>query len=354
MITITSLIRPNIAALQPYSSAREEYNGTIGIFLDANENPFDTSDSFIPYNKLHLHRYPDPYQKKLKQKLAAIHGIGTDNIFIGNGSDEVIDLALRIFCNPGKDTAIICPPTYGMYEVAATINDIGIISLPLDTDFQPDFDNILNANSKMIFLCSPNNPTGNTLNNIEYIIQNFKGIVFVDEAYIDFSTQESLLHKVNTYPNLIVSQTLSKAWGKAAIRIGFAYASKEIIALYNKIKAPYNVSQLNQHEAMRTLEATDVFIQNKQVILSQRAWLTEQLSMLSFVETVYPSDANFILIKVNNATVVYEKLRDEHIIVRNRHSVINNCLRITIGNPSENAKLIESLYRFHDEENIIY
>ncbi|MFN9302208.1 MAG: histidinol-phosphate transaminase [Candidatus Kapaibacterium sp.] len=351
---MNNLIRPNIAALQPYSSARAEYDGSIGIFLDANENPFDTSHFGYPYNELHLHRYPDPYQKKLKQKLGSMHGIGTDNIFIGNGSDEVIDLAMRIFCNPGKDSVIICPPTYGMYEVSARINDIGIVYIPLNEDYQPDIENIMKTQSKMIFLCSPNNPTGNTVKNIEYIVKNFKGIVFVDEAYIDFSTQESFLHKVNIYPNLIVSQTLSKAWGKAAIRIGFAYAGREIIALYNKIKPPYNISQLNQYEALRTLEATDDFIYNKQVILTQRAWLTKQLSMLNFVETVYPSDANFILVKVKNANTVYEKLRDEGIIVRNRHSIINNCLRITVGKPTENIKLIESLSRFHNEETIIY
>ena len=332
MKDIKKLIRPNILALRPYSSARDEFKGKDGIFLDANENPFGN-----------LNRYPDPYQKTLKEKLSALKNISTENIFIGNGSDEVIDLVFRIFCTPGKDKAIVCPPTYGMYEVSANINDVEIISIPLNENFQLDVEEILKTEAKIIFLCSPNNPTANNLGNIETIIQKFNGLVFLDEAYIDFSTQESLLQKVNDYPNLIVSQTLSKAWGRAAIRIGIAYASKEIISYYNKVKPPYNVSQINQYEAIKVLDDLENFTKNKNTILAQRTWLVEQLSSLSFVEKIYPSDANFVLVKTKNANAIYQKLVEEKIVVRNRHSVVENCLRITVGEPFENVKLIDSL-----------
>lgn len=332
MLMPEKLIRPNILALKPYSSARDEFNGKTGIYLDANENPFGN-----------LNRYPDPYQNALKDKLSSIKNIDMENIFVGNGSDEAIDLAFRIFCYPAEDKVIVCPPTYGMYEVLANINEIEIISIPLDDNFHLNVKDILDTDAKMIFLCSPNNPTGNSLDNVESIIQKFNGIVFVDEAYIDFSKQESLLRKVNEYPNLIVSQTLSKAWGKAAIRVGIAYACKEIISYYNKVKPPYNVSQLNQYEAIKTLEETDVFTKNKQSILSQRTRLIEHLSEMNFVEKIYPTDANFILVKTKNANVIYQKLIDEKIVVRNRHSVIENCLRITVGEPFENIKLLESL-----------
>lgn len=332
MKDIKTLIRPNILSLKPYSSARDEFKGKDGIFLDANENPFGN-----------LNRYPDPYQKALKEKLSALKNTAKENIFVGNGSDEVIDLAFRIFCNPGKDKVIVCRPTYGMYEVSANINDVEIISIPLGENFQLDVERILNTDAKMIFLCSPNNPTGNNLENIEKIIQNFNGIVFVDEAYIDFSSQESLLQKLNEYPNLIVSQTLSKAWGRAAIRVGIAYASAEIISFYNKLKPPYNVSQLNQYEAIKTLEQIDVFTKNKETILAQRLWLIEQLSTFNFVEKIYPTDANFMLVKTKNADAIYQKLIEEKIVVRNRHSVVENCLRITVGEPFENVKLLETL-----------
>jgi histidinol-phosphate aminotransferase len=332
MFQLEKIIRPNILALKPYSSARDEFKGKDGIFLDANENPFG-----------HLNRYPDPYQIALKEKLSTLKNIATENIFVGNGSDEVIDLAFRIFCNPDNAKVIVCPPTYGMYEVSANINDVEVISIPLDKYFQLDGDKILSTDAKMIFLCSPNNPTGNNLENIEKIIQNFNGIVFVDEAYIDFSLQESLLQKVNEYPNLIVSQTLSKAWGRAAIRLGIAYASKEIISYFNKVKPPYNVSQLNQFEAIKTLEEIDVFKKNKEVILTQRTWLIEQLSALNFVEKINPTDANFMLVKTKNANTIYQQLIEDKIVVRNRHSVVENCLRITVGEPFENVKLIESL-----------
>jgi len=332
MFQLEKIIRPNILALKPYSSARDEFKGKSGVFLDANENPFGN-----------LNRYPDPYQKTLKEKLAVLKNISVENIFVGNGSDEVIDLVFRIFCNPGKDKAIICPPTYGMYEVSAHINDVEIISIPLDEKFQLNVEKILNTDAKIIFLCSPNNPTGNNLENMETIIQNFKGIVFVDEAYIDFSSQESFLQKVKKYPNLIVSQTLSKAWGRAAIRIGIAYANKEIISYYNKVKPPYNVSQINQFEAIKAIDDFDFFTNNKNTILAQRSWLIEQLSELSFVEKIYPSNANFVLVKTKNANFIYQKLIDEKIVIRNRHSIVENSLRITVGQPFENLKLIETL-----------
>jgi histidinol-phosphate aminotransferase len=332
MFQLEKIIRPNILTLKPYSSARDEFKGKDGIFLDANENPFGN-----------LNRYPDPYHKILKEKLSALKNSSTENIFVGNGSDEVIDLVFRIFCTPGKDKVIVCPPTYGMYEVSANINDVEIISIPLNERFQLDVEKILNTEAKIIFLCSPNNPTANNLENIETIIQKFNGIVFVDEAYIDFSTQESLLQKVNDFPNLIISQTLSKAWGRAAIRIGIAYASKEIITYYNKVKPPYNVSQVNQHEAINAFDDMETFTKNLKTILTQRTWLVEQLSSLSIVERIYPSDANFVLVKTINANAIYQKLVEEKIVVRNRHSVVENCLRITVGEPFENVKLIDSL-----------
>ncbi len=332
MFQLEKTIRTNILALKPYSSARDEFNGKDGIFLDANENPFGN-----------LNRYPDPYHKVLKEKLSELKNSSTENIFVGNGSDEVIDLVFRIFCTPGKDKVIVCPPTYGMYQVSANINDVEIISIPLNENFQLDVEKILKTKAKIIFLCSPNNPTANNLENIETIIKKFNGIVFVDEAYIDFSTQESLLHKVNDYPNLIVSQTLSKAWGRAAIRIGIAYANKQIISYYNKVKPPYNVSQINQHEAINAFDDTETFTKNIKTILAQRSWLEKQLSSLSIVERIYPSDANFVLVKTINANAIYQKLVEEKIVVRNRHSVVENCLRITVGEPFENVKLIDSL-----------
>ncbi|MFK7059887.1 histidinol-phosphate transaminase [Flavobacterium oreochromis] len=332
MIQIKKLIRSNILSLTPYSSARDEFNTNDGIFLDANENPFG-----------YLNRYPDPYQKELKDKLGLVKNITPDNIFIGNGSDEVIDLAYRIFCEPALDKIIICPPTYGMYKVAAHINNIQVIAIPLNQSFQLDIDRILSTEAKMIFICSPNNPTGNHIENIETIIKNFRGIVFIDEAYIDFSMQESLLQKVKKYPNIIVSQTLSKAWGKAAIRIGIAYASKEIIDLYTKIKPPYNISKINQEEAIKALNDIETFIKNKKIIIEQRTWLIEELNKLPFVKKIYPTQANFILLKVEKANIIYQKLIQKNIIIRNRHTVIQNTLRISIGQPHENKILINIL-----------
>lgn len=335
MFQLEKYIRPNLLALKPYTCARDEYSSSEGIFLDANENPFGT-----------LNRYPDPHQSALKEKLALMHGMNTENIFIGNGSDEVIDLAIRLFCEPGRDRLIVCPPTYGMYEICAGINAVQLVTIQLNDQFQLNTEAILQEEAKMIFLCSPNNPTGNNLANLEDIVRQFQGIVFVDEAYHDFCLQPSLLPKVREYPNLIVSQTMSKAWGRAAIRIGIAYASKEIVAYLNKIKPPYNVSQLNQMEAVRALEAYPTFYKNKEILLSQRRWLMDQLTTLPVVDTVYPSDANFFLVKFKKADSIFQQLMQDGFIVRNRNAAVKGCLRITVGSPEENSKLIAALKKY--------
>jgi histidinol-phosphate aminotransferase len=338
MFNLEKLVRKNILSLQAYSSARDEYKGKDAIFLDANENPYGE-----------LNRYPDPKQLELKNKLNEIKNIPTDNIFVGNGSDEVIDLAYRIFCEPGKDKALTFTPTYGMYDVSAGINDVELIEIPLTKDFQIDFNATENylkdENLKIIFICSPNNPTGNNLNNIERIIENFNGIVFIDEAYIDFSEAESFIKKIAQYPNIIISQTFSKAWGQAAIRVGTAYASKEIITLYNKVKPPYNVSKLNQDAALEALLARDTFEKNKEMILQERKKLIASLSSLPIVKKIYPSDANFILVEVDDANKLYETLVAAKVITRNRNSVVRNCLRITVGSVEENKGLLYLLQR---------
>lgn len=337
-IDIKNIVRKNILNLKPYSSARDEFEGENGIFLDANENPFGD-----------LNRYPDPYQRKIKQKLSELNQISTENIFLGNGSDEVIDLAFRIFCEPRKDKVLTFLPTYGMYEVSANINDVELINLDLDKNFQIDLETLkpyLNDEKiKIIFICSPNNPTGNSIQNIKYILDNFSGIVFVDEAYIDFSPEESLRNQIGNYPNLIVSQTFSKAWGMASVRVGIAYASEEIIQFYNKVKPPYNISQLNQTAILNTLndENIELVSENIKLILEEKKQLIQNLEKLDLIRKIYPSDANFILIEVENANSIYQKLVAENVIVRNRNSVIKNCLRITVGSPEENEKLIEAL-----------
>jgi histidinol-phosphate aminotransferase len=333
---IQKLVRPNILKLQAYSSARSEFTGRDGIFLDANENPFGT-----------LNRYPDPLQKELKNKLSVMKKIPAENIFIGNGSDEVIDLVFRIFCNPGKDKALTFYPTYGMYEVSAGINDTELIYVPLDKDFQVDFEGLENyltdENIKIIFVCSPNNPTGNLISGIEKILEQFNGIVFVDEAYMDFAETGSLVDQMNKYPNLIVSQTFSKARGLAAARVGIAYAGSEIISLFNKVKPPYNVSELNQQAALKTLDRNDEYQKVRALILEQKAMLMEELPKLSIVKKVFPSDANFILAEMSDAVKVYEELIKLKIITRNRSKQVNNCLRMTVGKPEENQKLLKAL-----------
>ena len=338
MIKLKKIVRPNILELQPYSSARDEFSGQEGVFLDANENPFGV-----------LNRYPDPYQKELKNKLAGQKGIATDSIFIGNGSDEVIDLAFRIFCNPGADKALTFTPTYGMYDVSAAINNIELVKIPLNNDFQIDLETVKpylrNTTIKLIFICSPNNPTGNLIdiNTIEVILNNFNGIVIIDEAYIDFSNSDSLIKLINKYNNLIVSQTFSKAWGLAAARVGTAYSNKEIISLYNKVKPPYNVSELNQIAAIKALNNQKKFNANLKIILEEKKLLGKALKELDIVKKIYRSDANFILIEVNDANNIYTTLVDQQIIIRNRNNQVKNCIRITVGTSEENQKLINAL-----------
>lgn len=332
MDNINNLIRKNILSLKPYSSARDEYKSNQGIFLDANENPFGN-----------LNRYPDPYQSELKKILSIQKNVEIKNILIGNGSDEIIDLAQRVFCEPNEDKIIICPPTYGMYEVYANINNLNLISIPLTENFQLNSEAILAHNAKILYLCSPNNPTGNSLENLEYIIENFNGIVFLDEAYIDFSEQASLVSKINNYPNLIVSQTFSKARGLAAVRIGIAYANENIISVMNKVKPPYNVSELNQQAAIQSLADENNFKSNIQLIQSERELLKQSLLALDFVTKVYPSEANFLLVEMENATAIYNSLIEQQVITRNRSSVVENTLRITIGTPKENQQLLYAL-----------
>ena len=333
MDNIKSLIRKNILDLTPYSSARDEYKSSEGIFLDANENPFGN-----------LNRYPDPYQLKLKQVLSNQKNVAVENILIGNGSDEIIDLVQRVFCEPNQDKIIICPPTYGMYEVYGKINSLELISIPLINGFQLNTEAILKQNAKILYLCSPNNPTGNSLNNLEYIIENFKGIVFLDEAYIDFSEQPSLVSKIIKYPNLVVSQTFSKARGLAAVRVGIAFANDTLISIMNKVKPPYNVSQLNQEVAIQSLADKVTFNSNVQLIKIERDCLKAALLKLDLVLRVYPSDANFLLVEMkNNATAIYNRLIEQQVITRNRSSVVENTIRITVGTPEENQKLIVAL-----------
>ena len=339
---LQKLVRQNILSLKPYSSARDEFSGEAGVFLDANENPFGD-----------LNRYPDPHQQTLKDKLKDIKKLTSKQVFIGNGSDEVIDLLIRIFCNPSIDKIVVCPPTYGMYEVAANINDVMVLSVPLTHTFQLDTEALQQVISqsepntlKLIFLCTPNNPTGNSIDNIEWVLANFNGIVVVDEAYIDFSERTSFIEKLALYPNLVVVQTFSKAWGLAAARIGIAYASETIIALMQKVKPPYNVSSLNQEAALKALDNEHVIVHQKAHILEQRTYLETSLSQLPIVKKVFPSDANFILIEVEDADKLYEHLVIKNIVVRNRNTIIKNCLRITIGTIVENQYLIEVLKRY--------
>lgn len=335
---IKNLVRKNILNLAPYSSARDEYEGTEGVFLDANENPFGT------YN-----RYPDPQQNKLKQRLSEIKKVKPNQIFLGNGSDEVIDLALRIFCEPNKDKTLTFTPTYGMYEVSANINSVELIKVSLNREFQIDRKSVQpyfsDANLKLIFICSPNNPSGNLIqsDDIEFILENFDGIVIIDEAYVDFCPEATFASKLAKYPNLIISQTLSKAWGLAGLRLGIALMNEEIISFYNKVKAPYNISSVNQKVALEALNKVDEFEENLQKILTEKVKLIQELQMIKMVKKIYPSDANFLLLEVENANEVYSKLIDKQIIIRNRNSVVENCVRITVGTSDENIKLINAL-----------
>ncbi|HHU41564.1 MAG TPA: histidinol-phosphate transaminase [Fermentimonas caenicola] len=332
---LRSLVRSNIWELKPYSSARDEFWGDEGIFLDANENPFGNKN-----------RYPDPHQRTLKKSLSKIKGISVDNICIGNGSDEIIDLVFRIFCEPQKDSVIICPPTYGMYEVSANINNVNIIKIPLDSNFELNVDEILSQNAKCLFLCSPNNPTGNSLKNIEVLMNEFNGIIIVDEAYIDFSDKPSFIGRLSEFPNLIIMQTFSKAWALASARVGIAYADSNIIKLMDKTKPPYNVSRFNQEVALKALSKPKKFERRLKVILEQRDNLLKEFTKISVIKKVFPTDANFILIKVSDADKLYNYLVSNKLIVRNRNSVISDCIRITVGTPKENEALIEALKNY--------
>jgi histidinol-phosphate aminotransferase len=341
---INNLVRQNIKDLKPYSSARSEFKGEASVFLDANENSFGSPG---PEN---YNRYPDPLQWKLKAAISEVKGLPLENIFIGNGSDEVIDLAFRIFCEPGKDNVIICPPTYGMYEVSANINNVAAIKVPLTKEFQLDTKSILQMTddrTKLLFICSPNNPTGNSMsfNDVEFLLNNFPGLVIIDEAYINYSRQRSFIRELTEYPNLLVMQTFSKAWGLAGLRLGMCFASAQIIDLYNKVKPPYNIGAASQELALNAV--TEIELVNKWVkeAVEEREYLKKRLTDFSFVKEVFPSDANFILLRVDEATNLYNYLAANKIIVRNRTKDFNceNCIRITVGTPLENEMLIKVL-----------
>ena len=339
--TIESLVRANIAALQPYSTARDEYEGELGVFLDANESPFNNG-----YN-----RYPDPHQKELKERLSEIKGVPSKNIFLGNGSDEAIDLVFRVFCEPRKDNVVAITPSYGMYKVAAAMNDVELREVSLGENFSLPTDELLavaDENTKAIFLCSPNNPTGNSFPRQEMLrlVDEFEGLVVVDEAYIDFADAESLKSEIFERKNLIILQTLSKAWAMAGLRLGLALADERIVELFSQVKYPYNINIAAQQIVLQLLMYP--IDEDLAEVKSQRAEVAEELAKLPFVKRIYPSDANFLLVQVDNADAVYEHLIADRIIVRNRNRVkgCEGCLRITIGLSGENVKLIESLKRY--------
>ncbi|MCU4154943.1 histidinol-phosphate transaminase [Carboxylicivirga sp. A043] len=343
MKPLNQLLRTNIQNLKPYSSARDEFTGEAAVFLDANENPFNE-----PYN-----RYPDPYQRKVKGKIAELKGVDTSSIFLGNGSDEPIDLLFRAFCEPGIDNVVSIDPTYGMYQVAADINNVEVRKVLLTEDFELDVDGLLDQcddNSKLMFICSPNNPTGNCFreSDIVRLVKQFEGIVVLDEAYIDFAPAKSLLSKLNEYRNLVILQTFSKAWGMAGIRLGMAFASKEIVEVLSNIKYPYNVNVLTQEKALELLLCEN----DKQLwveqLLNERSRMEKALSQFLFVQKVYPSDANYLLIKVIEPKAVYDFLVSKQIIIRDRSTVslCKGCLRITVGQSAENSLLLEALDQF--------
>ncbi|QEM11079.1 histidinol-phosphate transaminase [Mucilaginibacter rubeus] len=347
MFDINNILRENIKRLVPYSSARDEYQGEASIFLDANENAFGS-----PLDQ-QFNRYPDPLQYDLKKRITEIKGVPPRNIFVGNGSDEAIDILFRSFCNPGVDNVILVPPTYGMYEVSANINDIEARKVSLTEDYQLNLEGIaeaVNKNTKLIFICSPNNPTGNSINrdDIQTLLANFNGIVVVDEAYINFSRQKSFIQELTECANLVVMQTLSKAWGLAGLRVGMAFASEEIIEVMNKVKPPYNVNESSQQLALAALANVGQVNEWIKETLAQRDRLVLKLKDLEFVLDIYPSDANFILVKTTDANGIYDYLVKQGIIVRNRSKVelCEGCLRITVGTPDENTVLLDTLQNF--------
>ncbi len=343
---IQQLVRKNIWDLKPYSSARHEFEGDADIFLDANENPFETG----------LNRYPDPLQYRLKQRISSLKGVPVDHIFLGNGSDEAIDLLVRIFCEPGKEEIIILPPTYGMYQVTADIAHVGIRKIQLKKGFQPDVDAILeeaNIYSKLLFICSPNNPTGNCFeeDRIEALLKSFPGIVVIDEAYIDFSAKPSWITRLQEFPNLVVLQTFSKAWGLAGLRLGMAFANPDVIQLFNKVKPPYNLNLLTQQKALEVLAEPEQKEKWVVELLAQKTLVQPWLMGLDFVQRIYPSEANFILVKVDEPKALYHYLVERGIIVRDRSKMplCDGCLRFTIGTPKENDKLMQAMIQFQPQ-----
>lgn len=341
-MNVLNLVRENIKKVKPYSSARDEFTKATSelVFLDANESPFENG----------VNRYPDSQQQSVKERLSELKNVSAENILLGNGSDEILDLIFRVFCEPNNDNVIILPPTYGMYKVLAEINAIDVKEINLTDDFQPKTQTILlaaNQNSKILFLCSPNNPSGNSFSKVqvEKLLKQFKGIVVIDEAYIDFSNDESWMNRLDEFPNLIITQTLSKAYGMAGIRLGICYASKEIIRILNSIKPPYNVNDLTQQKALNRLNKLDEIQNEIQQIKDQKALLEKELKQVYFIKEVYPSDANFLLIRVDDATKRYQQLIKKGIVVRNRTSqpLCENCLRISVGTVDENSKLINVL-----------
>lgn len=339
---LNNLIRENIKTLKPYSSARDEYkaSGSEMVFLDANENPYENG----------VNRYPDPKQKDVKIALAEVKNCNPNNIVLGNGSDEILDLIFRAFCEPKQDNIITLPPTYGMYKVLAGVNDVAVKEVVLSESFQPKADQILNAadeNSKILFLCSPNNPTGNSFETetVEKLLKEFNGIIVIDEAYIDFSSQESWLNRLEEFPNLIITQTLSKAYGMAGIRLGICYASFTIVEVLNRIKPPYNVNLLTQSRALERIQDQETVQKEITEIQENKGQLTKDLGNVTFITKIYPSDANFILVKVDNADLRYQQLIDQGIVIRNRTTqpLCENCLRLTVGTTIENQRLISEL-----------
>lgn len=347
MFNLEKIVRPNVLKMKAYSSARDEFKGAASVFVDANENNLG-SLAGEGYN-----RYPDPHQKKLKEKIAGIKGVKASQIFLGNGSDEAIDLLFRMVCRPGQDSMLHLPPTYGMYEVSANLNEVQLDAVQLTPDFQIPVLEVLRQvkeTTKLIFVCSPNNPTGNLIEteNIETLLDNFDGLVVVDEAYIDFADAPSWATRLAEYPNLVVLQTFSKAWGMAGLRLGMAFASEEIIVLLDKIKPPYNINEATQELALKALEQTEQLAYMVEEIVQEREMLTQALPTLDALEKVYPSDANFLLVKVKEANRLYTYLLEQGIVVRNRSSLpgCEGCLRISIGTVDENQQLFQAIAKF--------
>jgi histidinol-phosphate aminotransferase len=353
MFNLQNILRKNIKELVPYSSARDEFKGEASVYLDANENAYGS-----PLNESY-NRYPDPLQFKVKKRLSEIKGVPPRNIFLGNGSDEAIDILFRAFCNPGSDNVITVPPTYGMYEVSANINDVEVRKVKLTADYQLNMEDIAEAideHTKIIFICSPNNPTGNSINreDIETILANFNGLVVIDEAYINYSRQKTFIQELTEYSNLVVLQTLSKAWGLAGLRVGMAFASEEIIEVFNKVKPPYNINEASQELALKALQNVEQVNNWIKETVAERDKLKTELGSLQSVLTIYPSDANFILVKTANPKEIYQFLVNNGIIVRDRSKVelCEGCLRITVGTPIENKLLIQAFTNFEESNKI--